>query len=205
MGDYVDSVGQRLKEERQRKGWSQRDLARETGVNADTISGIETGQHEPRPSTLRKLAKGLNLEVADFFRDPARPKVLRPRSLDELLERAGLETRWLTLPYKEFETWWRSLDYEVVKRRFWQIHAEYLAFKAESEAIARGESRVAPELERQMGIIAPEAWRRHFQALAAAPGKNESEEEFYKRQNRGELRQFEPVELEAEEIIARAS
>jgi transcriptional regulator with XRE-family HTH domain len=71
----VDNVGQRLKGERLRKGWSQRDLARETGVNADTISGIETGQHEPRPSTLRKLAKGLNIEVADFFQEPTRPKV----------------------------------------------------------------------------------------------------------------------------------
>jgi transcriptional regulator with XRE-family HTH domain len=71
----VDSVGQRLKEERRRKGWSQRDLARETGVNADTISGIETGQHEPRPSTLRRLAEGLGIEVADFFQEPVRPKV----------------------------------------------------------------------------------------------------------------------------------
>jgi transcriptional regulator with XRE-family HTH domain len=70
----VDNIGQRLKEERQLRGWSQRDLARETGVNTDTISGIETGQHEPRPSTLRKLAAGLGLEVRDLFTEPALPK-----------------------------------------------------------------------------------------------------------------------------------
>jgi transcriptional regulator with XRE-family HTH domain len=75
----VDSVGQRLKEERQLKGWSQRDLAHETGVNPDTISGIETEQHEPRPSTLRRLAEGLGLEVRDFFREPALPKDEAPR------------------------------------------------------------------------------------------------------------------------------
>jgi transcriptional regulator with XRE-family HTH domain len=75
----VDSVGRRLKEERQLRGWSQRDLARETGVNADTISGIETDQHEPRPSTLRKLAKGLGVEVRDFFAEPALPKAEAPR------------------------------------------------------------------------------------------------------------------------------
>jgi transcriptional regulator with XRE-family HTH domain len=70
----VDNIGQRLREERQLRGWSQRDLARETGVNVDTISGIETSQHEPRPSTLRKLAEGLGIEVRDFFAEPALPK-----------------------------------------------------------------------------------------------------------------------------------
>jgi transcriptional regulator with XRE-family HTH domain len=70
----VDNIGQRVKEERQLRGWSQRDLARETGVNTDTISGIETGQHEPRPSTMRKLAEGLGIEVRDLFMEPALPK-----------------------------------------------------------------------------------------------------------------------------------
>jgi transcriptional regulator with XRE-family HTH domain len=74
----VDNIGQRLREERQLKGWSQRDLARETGVNTDTISGIETGQHEPRPSTLRKLAEGLGIEVRDLFMEPALPKAEAP-------------------------------------------------------------------------------------------------------------------------------
>jgi transcriptional regulator with XRE-family HTH domain len=74
----VDAIGQRLKEERLRKGWSQRDLARETGVNADTISGIETGQHEPRPSTLRRLTEGLGIEVRDLFAEPALPKAEAP-------------------------------------------------------------------------------------------------------------------------------
>jgi transcriptional regulator with XRE-family HTH domain len=78
----VDVVGQRLKEERQLRGWSQRDLARATGVNPDTISGIETEQHEPRPSTLRKLADGLGLEVRDFFAEPA------PEAGPALLDRA---------------------------------------------------------------------------------------------------------------------
>lgn len=86
----MDRIGQRLREERQLRGWSQRDLARETGVNPDTISGIETEQHEPRPSTLRKLAEGLGLEVRDFFAEPALPKAEAPReagySMAERLE-----------------------------------------------------------------------------------------------------------------------
>lgn len=84
----MDVVGQRLKEERQLRGWSQRDLARATGVNPDTISGIETEQHEPRPSTLRKLAEGLGLEVRDFFVEPALPKGGAPEAGPSLLDRA---------------------------------------------------------------------------------------------------------------------
>ena len=84
----MDGVGQRLREERQLRGWSQRDLARETGVNPDTISGIETEQHEPRPSTLRKLAEGLGLEVRDFFAEPALPKGEAPSPGPSLLDKA---------------------------------------------------------------------------------------------------------------------
>jgi transcriptional regulator with XRE-family HTH domain len=67
----VGAIGERLKEERLRNGWSQKDLAQESKTNVDTISGIETGQHEPRPSTLRKLARALGIEVRDLFEEPA--------------------------------------------------------------------------------------------------------------------------------------
>jgi transcriptional regulator with XRE-family HTH domain len=73
----VDAV----KEIRRRKGWSQKDLAEESGVGQDTISGIESGRHEPRPSTLRKLADALDVEVADFFREPAVPLAKAPREV----------------------------------------------------------------------------------------------------------------------------
>jgi putative transcriptional regulator len=68
-----------LKEFRRQKGWSQKDLADEAGVGQDTISGIESRRHEPRPSTLRKLAEALGVQVADFFREPALPKAEAPR------------------------------------------------------------------------------------------------------------------------------
>ncbi len=73
-----------VKKIRRRKGWSQKDLAEESGVGQDTISGIESGRHEPRPSTLRKLADALNVEVADFFREPAIPLDEAPREAGRL-------------------------------------------------------------------------------------------------------------------------
>jgi transcriptional regulator with XRE-family HTH domain len=80
-----------IKEIRRRKGWSQKDLAEESGVGQDTISGIESGRHEPRPSTLRKLADALDVEVADFFREPAVPLAdalppSGPLNKDEILD-----------------------------------------------------------------------------------------------------------------------
>jgi transcriptional regulator with XRE-family HTH domain len=61
---------QTLREHRRQRGWSQEDLSKAAGVGQDTISTIESGRHEPRPSTLRKLARAFNVEVADLFRPP---------------------------------------------------------------------------------------------------------------------------------------
>ncbi len=80
----MDGVGERIKAERRLKGWSQKDTEKVSGVNRDTLSGIESGRHEPRPSTLRKLATAFGIEVADFFRDTALPKAdASPSSEDE--------------------------------------------------------------------------------------------------------------------------
>lgn len=90
----MDAIGERLREERLRNGWSQKDLARESKTNVDTISGIETGQHEPRPSTLRKLAEALDIEVRDLFEEPAltgkaeAPETGPPSVLDLVLDAA---------------------------------------------------------------------------------------------------------------------
>jgi transcriptional regulator with XRE-family HTH domain len=56
-----------LRRLRKLKGLSQVELAERSGVSAYTITEIETGHREPRPSTLRKLASALDAEVADFF------------------------------------------------------------------------------------------------------------------------------------------
>src|SRR5215217_5778034 len=49
---------------RKLRGWSQVELAERAGVSAFTVTEIETGRREPRPSTLRKLANALGVEIA---------------------------------------------------------------------------------------------------------------------------------------------
>ncbi len=75
-----------VRELRRRKGWSQQDLAGASGVGQDTISSLELGRHQPRPSTLRKIAGALGVEVADLFGGADTPKAAAPPSLAEFLE-----------------------------------------------------------------------------------------------------------------------
>ncbi len=60
------TVGERLRVARDRKVWTQEDLARESGVPVVTISRIENGHLEgqPRQSTIRRLAAPLGVEPA---------------------------------------------------------------------------------------------------------------------------------------------
>jgi transcriptional regulator with XRE-family HTH domain len=52
---------------RQRRGLSQRALAEIANVGHITIARLETGVYDPRLSTLRRLAKALNVRVRDLL------------------------------------------------------------------------------------------------------------------------------------------
>jgi transcriptional regulator with XRE-family HTH domain len=57
------TVDQRLKWARDRRAWTQVDLARESGVPVVTISRIENRRiARPRQSTVRKLAEALGVD-----------------------------------------------------------------------------------------------------------------------------------------------
>jgi transcriptional regulator with XRE-family HTH domain len=73
-----------LRRIREHAGYSQQDLADETGVSQHTISEIELGRRKPQGRTLRKLAKALDVKVADLVEVDARPKarVLSPRDTE---------------------------------------------------------------------------------------------------------------------------
>jgi transcriptional regulator with XRE-family HTH domain len=60
----------RLAELRERRALTLRELAEMSGVAADTINQIELGHRKPRPSTLRKLARALEVDVEEFYAEP---------------------------------------------------------------------------------------------------------------------------------------
>lgn len=64
-------VGERIREERTKRGVSLRSLARDVGVSASLISQIETGKCRPSVSTLYALTTALGVSIENVFESPA--------------------------------------------------------------------------------------------------------------------------------------
>ncbi len=67
MAGELEDIGTRLREERDRVGISQRELARRIGLSASMISQIESGQSKPSVSTLYAIVTELGVSVDDIF------------------------------------------------------------------------------------------------------------------------------------------
>jgi transcriptional regulator with XRE-family HTH domain len=86
-------VGNRLREERESRGMSLRELARRVGVSPSLVSQIELDRVNPSVSTLYALVTELGMTMGEVFGDtPAEERPVRPaRDGDGLAERP--ETR----------------------------------------------------------------------------------------------------------------
>jgi transcriptional regulator with XRE-family HTH domain len=60
-----------LREWRELRGYTQRELAKTVGTSQDTISKLETGARGCRPSTAQRLAQALQVEVAELAKPRA--------------------------------------------------------------------------------------------------------------------------------------
>ncbi|HWH60449.1 MAG TPA: helix-turn-helix transcriptional regulator [Terriglobales bacterium] len=61
-------LGARVRALRQKKGWSQEDLAHESGLARSFTGAIERGEKDVRLSTLAKLANTLRIPISQLFR-----------------------------------------------------------------------------------------------------------------------------------------
>ncbi len=66
-------IGQRIREERLRRGYNLRSLARAVNVSASHISQIETGKCRPSVSTLYAITSVLGVSIDDIFESPDLP------------------------------------------------------------------------------------------------------------------------------------
>ncbi|MCP9222506.1 helix-turn-helix transcriptional regulator [Erythrobacter sp. LQ02-29] len=63
-----------LKEQRERRGWSQGELARRLGVSRQTINAVETDKYDPSLPLALRMAKLFGVSVPDLFKDDWEPQ-----------------------------------------------------------------------------------------------------------------------------------
>lgn len=67
MDQVVEKLGQNVRAARKRRGWTQEDLAGETGLAVVQISRIERGVREVRLTTLVKLLRALGVPPEELL------------------------------------------------------------------------------------------------------------------------------------------
>jgi HTH-type transcriptional regulator, competence development regulator len=118
----------RLAELRERRALTLRELSEMSGVAADTINQIELGHRKPRPSTLRKLARALDVDVEELVRPkgrapstPGQPERKRPifdLTRDAVLRQARQDQQALARVFESErpQTYWKRHENEVMLR-----------------------------------------------------------------------------------------
>lgn len=114
------AYGERLRELRAERGLSLRQVEERGGPNKDTLSLIERGVHKPHPQTLGRLAKALDMSVANLQsgleaaehplsqapQPLAVPFMARPEVRDWLQEQGHMSR-------DEFRTYVEALDLDI--------------------------------------------------------------------------------------------
>jgi len=94
-------IGERLRQIRERKDFSQGDIERKTGLLRCYISRVENGHTVPAIETLEKFARALEVPMYQLFYDgeepPKLPDLPKQKSSDDITWGSiGKEARWLT-------------------------------------------------------------------------------------------------------------
>lgn len=61
------SLGSRVRQLREAKGWTQETLAERSGLDRSYVAGIEAGLRNPSAKALAKIARGLGTTLSNFF------------------------------------------------------------------------------------------------------------------------------------------
>lgn len=65
--DTNAQIGQLLKDLREDRGWSLRDLGMTVGMNKTYLGDIELGKRNPTVNSLEKIVAGYGLALKEFF------------------------------------------------------------------------------------------------------------------------------------------
>lgn len=65
----MSEVGARIRELRERRGWTLRDLSKKTGLSYSMLSHIETGKREGTSASIQKIADAFTISMG-LLQDP---------------------------------------------------------------------------------------------------------------------------------------
>ena len=68
MNAVQTKLGKAVRAARKTRGWSQEDLAGQTGLDRTYISGIERGVRNPTISSIARIADALGLSIHELVR-----------------------------------------------------------------------------------------------------------------------------------------
>ena len=68
-GDYRESMGKKVREERIRHGWSQEELAEKIEVHPSFVGQMERGLKSASFATLKRLSLAFGTKPADFLKE----------------------------------------------------------------------------------------------------------------------------------------
>jgi transcriptional regulator with XRE-family HTH domain len=77
------NIGSTIRDYRLQKGMSQGDIEKRTGLLRCYLSRVENGHTIPSLETLQKIARALDLQLAQFFTEDAVGKEMSPLRLSE--------------------------------------------------------------------------------------------------------------------------
>ena len=79
MDTFATSLAQRLRREREQRGWPLSELARRAAVSKSMISKVERGEASPTASLLGRLAGAFGTTMSSLLAEPTSPKRLTRR------------------------------------------------------------------------------------------------------------------------------
>jgi XRE family transcriptional regulator, master regulator for biofilm formation len=103
-----DLAGKRLKEIRESKGISLRELERRIGYSHSYISNIENGKKRANTEFLAKAADALGVDISEFFVDKIKaPEELQKEGVEWLIFGQELEKEGITI--EQVKEWVRAI------------------------------------------------------------------------------------------------
>jgi XRE family transcriptional regulator, master regulator for biofilm formation len=104
----LDLVGKKIREMREKKGLSQRGLAKALNMNHAYLSRIENGKVDPSIELLVKIAEILECNVADFFEKKMEaPEDLKEEGVEWIIFGKELEKEGISL--EQVKEWVRAI------------------------------------------------------------------------------------------------